>query len=86
MGDYPTQGSKAILHRYFCKSCGSHVFREGGYEHEGEFVGYFALNLCTIDQPQKDIDLSRFRIQYVDGLHNNQHAERKDKPWEGGLV
>lgn len=83
MSDYPTEGQRATLHRYFCKPCGSHIFREGGIEQDGEWLGYFALNLCTIDQPQEGIDLSMFRMEYVDGLHDNHAAGSRDRPWEG---
>lgn len=86
MGDYPTEGIRATLHRYFCQACGSHIFREGGVLHEGQWLGYFALNLCTIDQPQEGIELSRFKIKYVDGLHDNHAAGTHDMPWEGGLL
>lgn len=72
------------MHRYFCKKCGTHVWREGGYELQGQWIDLFTVNLCTIDQPQEGIDLSKFKIDYVDGRNDNWMAGTKSEPWSGG--
>lgn len=83
LGDYmsPTYDK---MHRYFCKKCGTHVWREGGYELQGQWIDHFAVNLCTIDQPQEGIDLSKFKIDYVDGRNDNWMVGTKSEPWSGG--
>lgn len=85
LGDYTSPGSDQI-HRYFCKNCGTHVWREGWYEFQGQHHDYFAVNLCTIDQPQAGIDISKFKVVYTDGLSDNWAAGTKDEPWTGGLA
>jgi hypothetical protein len=77
--------SKTIK-RYFCKECGVHVYMDGYHENEkGERSSFFLVNLRTIDQPQEGIDLSEVKIKYLDMLHDNFQAGKKDTPWSGGL-
>lgn len=74
------------LHLYFCNKCGVQVVREGSYELEGQKHEWFSVNLLTVDQPQEGIDLSKFKIKYIDGLHDNWMAGEKDEPWSGGCL
>ena len=73
-------------HLYFCDKCGVQVVREGNYEYMGQKHEIFSVNLLTVDQPQEGIDLSKFKIKYVDGLHDNWMAGAKDQPWSGGCI
>lgn len=84
LSDYPPNHKK--IHHYFCDKCGVHVFGEGSYEFQGQKHDFFTVNLATVDQPQEGIDLAEFQIEYVDGLHDNWMAGKKDKPWSGGFV
>lgn len=83
LGDYKSPNNDKV-HRYFCKTCGSHVWREATFELEGKWHDHFAVNLCTIDQPQAGIELNKFKIVYTDGLHDDWMAGTRDEPWIGG--
>lgn len=57
---------------------------EGEYEAFGEKHDAFTINLLTLDQPQEDLDLSKFKIGYCDGKHDNWMAGLRDTPWPEG--
>jgi len=74
------------IHKYFCDTCGVHVWAEGRYEWEGQQVEFFSLNALTLDQPQEGLNLNDFKIQYWDGKNDNWAAGPKDTPWPGGCI
>jgi len=74
------------VHKYFCDKCGIHVWAEGSFEYQGTLQEFFTLNVLTLDQPQEGLDLSTFKIRYVDGRNDNWAAGPKDVPWPGGCV
>jgi hypothetical protein len=82
LGDYTRLDT---AHKYFCQKCGVHVWAGGSYEYEGTKHDFFTINLATVDQPQEGVDLSKVKVQYCDGLHDNWFAGLKDVPWPGGL-
>lgn len=86
--DYPppTAGSEKMIHHYLCPKCGVHIYGEGSYVYEGNKYDFFSINLATVDQPQEGIELSDFKMKYVDGLTDNWMAGSKDVPWKGGLA
>ena len=59
---------------------------QGTYEFQGQTFRPFTVNLCTADQPQEGLELSKVKLRYWDGLNNNFAAGAKDEPWPGGLV
>jgi hypothetical protein len=61
--------------RYFCKTCGVHVFARGYLEQLGG--DYASINVNCLD----DIDPSRLTVGYWDGRHNNWQAGMASKPW-----
>lgn len=86
LGDYNPNAQQPAAHKYFCKTCGVHVWAGGAYEFQGTSYSFFTVNLATIAQPQEGIDLSKVVIEYVDGLHDRQSAGKRGTPWEGGLL
>lgn len=61
--------------RYFCPSCGIHVFGRG---HLAELGGDFAsINLNTLD----GLDLRDVSVIYWDGRHNNWQAGPRPEPY-----
>ncbi|KAK3709699.1 hypothetical protein LTR37_010726 [Vermiconidia calcicola] len=74
------------LVRYFCRTCGSHVWMEGYFLVNGHRQDIFSVNLATVDQPQEGVDLSLAKISYFDALNDNFEAGASDKPWPNGLV
>ena len=58
---------------------------EGEYEWEGKTIKFFSINLCSVDQPQEGLDLSKVKLNYCDGRNDNWGAGLKDAPWAGGL-
>lgn len=83
LGDYNPNAMNA--HKYFCRTCGCHVWAEGEYPYEGQIVQFFTINLACVDQPQDGVDLSKVTLTYEDGRNNNWGVGRKDKPFPGGL-
>ena len=83
LGDYNPNAQAA--HKYFCKTCGVHVWAEGSYPWEGKAFHFFLINVSSVDQPQDTLDLSKIKISYCDGLNDNQAAGYKDQPWSCGL-
>ena len=55
-------------------------------EAEGAVVEFFGVNVVTLDQPQEGLDLSIFKIEYLDGRNDNFMAGKRDTPWPGGIV
>ncbi|KAM0723673.1 hypothetical protein Q7P37_000661 [Cladosporium fusiforme] len=47
------------VHRYFCPTCGSHVWMEGAFPYEGKMFPVFAVNACSVEQPQEGVELRR---------------------------
>ncbi|OAL38315.1 hypothetical protein AYO20_02374 [Fonsecaea nubica] len=77
------------VHKYFCGTCGVHVCGEGRFEFpagSGTIHDFFSINAVTLDQPQEGLELSKFKISYVDGRHDNWGAGARDVPWPGGIV
>lgn len=72
--------------KHFCRDCGVHVWGKGKYTWEGTEYPYFSVNLATLDQPQEGLDLSEWKMEYYDGLHDNWMGGAKDAPWTGGLI
>lgn len=61
--------------RYFCKTCGIHVFGAGHLEQlGGDFV---SVNLNTLD----DIDTSEVEVTHWDGRNDNWQAGDRPAPW-----
>lgn len=85
LGDYMVPTSPGI-HRYFCKNCGTSVFRDGKYEYNGKKMEFFIINLSTFDQPQEGLELSEFKYGYVDGRTGSQFKGTQDKPWKSGII
>lgn len=85
MADYQLPSSKAI-HRYFCPTCGVHVFTQGSYEYEGSLIKIQSVNVLTLDQPQEGLELSEWKIEYWDARTDNWAGGKKEKPWTSGLV
>ena len=79
-------GRSPDIHRYFCAKCGVNVFISGWYEYEGQKFEIQNVNLMTLDQPQEGLELSEWKVEYVDGRNDNWFAGQKEKPWPGGLV
>ncbi|KAK3711373.1 hypothetical protein LTR37_009753 [Vermiconidia calcicola] len=83
VGDYSKDPTK--MHRWFCKKCSVLVYMEGVLEWEGQEVGFFMVNVGSIDQPQEGVDLGKIKLQYVDMLNDNIHGGLKGEPWGNGL-
>jgi len=81
-----TKNGIGEIQRYFCSTCGVHVWVQGWYKANGQTFDPASLNLATIDQPQEGIDLSQVKIQYVDLLHNNPLGAPQSEPYPGGLI
>jgi hypothetical protein len=64
-----------ISTRYFCKTCGIHVYGAGHLPQlGGDFV---SVNLNTLD----DIDVGTTTVMYFDGRHDNWMAGTRATPW-----
>ena len=64
-----------VAKRYFCKTCGVHLY---GIGHLAELGGDFlSINLNALD----DIDPNRLPVMHWDGRHNNWHAGMREQPW-----
>jgi len=76
------------VHKYFCGTCGVHVVGEGAFEWKGQMHEFFQINLVTLDQPQEGLDLSQFKMRYVDGRNNKWDVVRghEEGPHSGGVV
>ena len=61
--------------RKFCKHCGVHCFAYGHLDVLGG--DYVSINLNTLD----DFDLSRIKLSYWDGRHNNWQSGLRPTPW-----
>lgn len=64
-----------ISQRKFCKHCGCHCFAFGHLEVLGG--DYVSINLNCVD----DFDLSKVKLSYMDGRHNNWMAGPRPTPW-----
>lgn len=64
-----------VAKRYFCKTCGVHVY---GAVHLEQLGGDFvSVNLSTLD----DVDPADVRVAHWDGRHDNWQAGMRDTPW-----
>jgi hypothetical protein len=64
-----------VAKRYFCKTCGVHLFGKGHLDVlGGDFV---SVNCNTLD----DLDPSALKVVYWDGRHDNWQAGSRDAPW-----
>lgn len=64
-----------VARRRFCKHCGVHCFGQGHLDVlGGDFV---SINLNCLD----DFDLSRIKLSYWDGRHDNWQAGMRSTPW-----
>ena len=90
LGDYAPRVKS--VHRYFCRSCGSHVWMQGEYPvGEGKMLPVLAVNLGTVDVEgllrEEGVYLRRTEMGYFDRLHGNVLGGlRVVGPWVGGLV
>ncbi|GAB7329301.1 hypothetical protein MBLNU13_g01101t1 [Cladosporium sp. NU13] len=87
LGDYAPRVKS--VHRYFCRTCGAHVWMEGEYPlGGGKMMPVCAMNLGTVDVETlpEGVDLRRTEMKYYDMLHNNVAGGAKEGPWEGGLI
>jgi hypothetical protein len=64
-----------VAQRYFCKTCGAHVFARGHLDVLGG--DYASVNINCLD----DVDPNRVAVGYWDGRHNNWQAGMASKPW-----
>ena len=70
-----TYSVNPVATRYFCKTCGVHVFSRGDIpEIGGAFAG---VRINVLD----DLDLGTLQISYWDGRHNNWQAGTRERPW-----
>src|SRR6476469_8763902 len=64
-----------VAKRYFCRTCGVHLYGAG---HLAELGGDFlSVNLNALD----DIDPNRVPVTHWDGRHDNWGARMRDQPW-----
>lgn len=74
------------IHKYFCGTCGVHVVGAGMFSvNGGEPREFFQINLVTLDQPQEGLDLSQWKIVYVDG-RGDGFLKGSDHPHPGGIL
>ena len=64
-----------ISTRYFCKTCGTHVFGRGHHAHMGG--DYASVNINTLD----DVDPNTLSLIHWDGRHDNWQAGPPPEPW-----
>lgn len=87
VGDYRAPKTSPDVHRYFCRRCGTHVYRDVYYKVNENFTADFVtVNLSTLDQPQEGLELSEWKYEYVDGRTGNFAAGPKPEPWKSGLI
>lgn len=61
--------------RFFCKKCGVHCFGKGFLEEVGgDFV---SVNMQCLD----GFDITKVKVIYWDGRHDNWHAGPRETPW-----
>ncbi|AKF80262.1 Uncharacterized conserved protein [Myxococcus fulvus] len=66
---------KSPNYRRFCKHCGVQAYGGGFVE---ELGGDFrSINVGCLD----DVDLSKLKVQYWDGRHDNWEAGSRSEPW-----
>jgi hypothetical protein len=61
--------------RFFCKTCGVHVYGRGHLEQLGG--DYVSINANCLD----DVDVNTLSTVYWDGRHNNWAAGPRPSPW-----
>jgi hypothetical protein len=83
VGDYSYRNKNC--HRYFCKNCGVQVWAGGEFELEGQKHAFFHINVLTLE-PSDEIDLSTWKIKYVNGLEDAWFDGTRDVPHKGGCV
>lgn len=85
LGDYAPRVKS--VHRYFCRTCGAHVWMEGEYPiGGGKMMPICAVNLGTVNVPQEGVDLGKTVMKYYDMLHDNVGGGAAEKPWPDGLI
>jgi hypothetical protein len=67
-----------MMHHQFCSHCGVHAFGRGHLEQLGG--AYYSVNLNCIDE----LDLSKLKVMYWDGRHNNWAAGPAEAPYAPG--
>jgi hypothetical protein len=83
VGDYVFRNKNC--HRYFCKNCGVQVWASGAFEFDGQTHNFFNINALTLE-PGGDIDLSQWKMKYVNGLDDAWFDGTTDTPYKGGCV
>jgi hypothetical protein len=75
-------------HRWWCDSCGTPLFGGGSYvdPKTGQLVGYFVMNVVTLDQPQEVLDLKDWKILYFNGSENQWLDGPSETPFPGQCV
>jgi hypothetical protein len=74
------------IHKYFCDKCGIHFYNKGKIELGGTVQEFAHINILTLDQPQEGLELSKFKIYYVDGRNDNWMAGTREVPWPSGCI
>jgi hypothetical protein len=68
-------GRNGVAHRFFCTTCGIHVFGRGHLEQlGGDFV---SVNLNCVDE----LEVNEKDVVYWDGRHDNWMAGPRSTPW-----
>ena len=73
LGSYVWGGR--IAERFFCKTCGIHVFARGHLEQLGG--DYVSVNLNCFDA----LEVNERDVVYWDGRHDNWQAGPRSTPW-----
>lgn len=86
LSDYQANNNPNI-HRYFCNKCGTHIFREGKFENDGQTFEFCTLNAVTLETPQEGLDFSKWKFEYFDGKYDDKREHgRGSIPWKDGVV
>lgn len=70
-----TRYPNAIGARYFCSTCGIHVYGEGDLPDMGG--AFVSINFNTLE----DVDTGLMAVRHWDGRHNAWHLGLRDTPW-----
>ncbi|KAF2157632.1 hypothetical protein K461DRAFT_21878 [Myriangium duriaei CBS 260.36] len=85
VGNY-IQPTSPHMNHYFCDVCGSPFMICGWFVESGDREEIFAVDPKTLDQPQGELDLSKFVGVYVNGLTGEFEDRRGDRPQPGGIM
>jgi hypothetical protein len=83
VGDYVWRNKDC--HRFFCKNCGTQVWSNGVFEYEGKKITFFNINALTLE-PSEAIDLSKWKINYLNGATDGWFDGQGERPYPGGCV